>query len=128
MSDTNFQDGVNVNKTITINGNGFYLNGNDEARILNITADNVVLSNIKFINGYSLVGGAIFVNGTNCSIDNCYFTSNDAYNGGTIFIAASGCSVDESLFEYNHATYGTICCEGDNFTASNSNFMNNYVD
>ena len=95
MSDTNFQDGVNVNKTITINGNGFYLNGNDEARILNITADNVVLSNIKFINGYSLVGGAIFVNGTNCSIDNCYFTSNDAYNGGTIFIAASGCSVDE---------------------------------
>ena len=76
--------GILINKTITIDGNGHILNGNHTSRMFNITADNVVIKNINFINGnaYGLYfsnnagGGAIYWSGANGYIENCNFTNN----------------------------------------------------
>ena len=76
--------GILINKTITIDGNGHTLNGNHSSRMFNITADNVVIKNINFINGNAYGkyfsndagGGAIYWNGDNGYIINCSFTNN----------------------------------------------------
>ena len=76
--------GILINKTITIDGNGHTLNGNHGSRMFNITADNVVIKNINFINGNAYGkyfskdagGGAIYWSGANGYIENCNFTNN----------------------------------------------------
>lgn len=76
--------GILINKTITIDGNGHTLNGNHTSRMFNISADNVVIKNLNFINGnaYGLYfsndagGGAIYWNGANGYVENCNFTNN----------------------------------------------------
>ena len=59
--DESFSDkGINITKAITINGNGFTIDGLSKARIFNIYAsENVILNNITFINGKSDVIQAI---------------------------------------------------------------------
>lgn len=83
------KNGINITKAITINGNGFTINGLDKARIFNINAsENIVLNNITFINGKSDLGGAIIFNNDISSsvIDNCKFINNSATtNGGAIY-------------------------------------------
>ena len=54
---------ININKSITINGNGFTINSLENSRIFNIKASsNIFLNNITFVNGKSDVGGAIIFN------------------------------------------------------------------
>lgn len=40
--------GININNPLTINGNNFIISGNNSARIFNIHAANVILSDIAF--------------------------------------------------------------------------------
>jgi len=77
--------GIVVSKPIIIDGDGHTLDAKKSSRIFNVTADNVVLKNINFINGNSLGfyytfygGGAIYWSGNNGSIQNCIFTANTA--------------------------------------------------
>ena len=50
---------MNITSTLTINGNGYSLDALGRCRIFDIFAPNVVLNNIRFING-----NANGVNGT----------------------------------------------------------------
>lgn len=87
-NDYQYVDGANkgilINKSITIDGNGHTLNGNHLSRIFNITACDVVIRNINFINGNAygkyyikyVGGGAIYWNGANGVMENCNFTGN----------------------------------------------------
>ena len=76
--------GILINKSITIDGNGHTLNGNHLSRMFNITADNITIRNISFVNGNafgryftnSVGGGAIYWSGANGLIENCSFTNN----------------------------------------------------
>ncbi len=76
--------GILINKTITIDGNGHTINGNHTSRMFNISADDVIVKNINFINGNAYGkyfsndagGGAIYWNGANGYIENCNFTNN----------------------------------------------------
>ena len=83
------KNGINITKAITINGNGFTINGLDKSRIFNIDASNhIVLNNITFINGKSDLGGAIIFNNpiSNSVIDNCKFINNNVgTNGGALY-------------------------------------------
>ena len=76
--------GILISKSITIDGNGHTLDGNRLSRMFNITADNVTIKNINFINGNAygryfsndVGGGAIYWNGANGYLENCTFTDN----------------------------------------------------
>ena len=76
--------GVLISKSITIDGQGHTINGRHLSRIFNITADNVVIKNINFINGNAfgmyftmyVGGGAIYWSGNDGILENSNFTSN----------------------------------------------------
>ena len=80
---------ISITKAITINGNGFTINGMEKSRIFNIEASgNIVLSNITFLNGNSDLGGAVIFNNdvSDVVIDNCRFIDNyAAKNGGALY-------------------------------------------
>ena len=69
-------NGIKINKSITINGNGFIIDGKDGSRIFNISADNVVLENISLINGNGINGSAIYAEGENITIMNSILLNN----------------------------------------------------
>ena len=76
--------GILISKSITIDGDGHTLNGNKISRIFNITADNVTIKNVNFINGNAygryfsnnVGGGAIHWSGNNGYLLNCSFENN----------------------------------------------------
>ena len=104
------QEGIKITKAITINGNGFTINGLDKARIFNINAsENIVLNNITFINGKSDLGGAIIFNTavSDIVIDNCKFINNSAAtNGGAIYAKSTfiNSTIKNTEFISNTAT------------------------
>ena len=60
-NDSDYKDGIQITKdNIVIDGAGHTIDGAGQARIFNITSNNITLKNINFINGYSNgTGGAI---------------------------------------------------------------------
>ena len=111
--DSDFKDiGVEIiNKTLTINGNGHTLDGKNKSRILNILADNVVLNNITFINGYSAESiGALRCHGNNILISNCTFINNNANGSSAGDMDGTGI-VGGGIYingNYNHILYNTF--------------------
>ena len=101
---------INVNKNITINGQGAILDGDNRLGIMNIS-DNVAVTiiNITFINGnktHTNGGGAIYSRG-NLTIDSCHFKNTVAIGkdthgfdicGGAIYIGLGDLFVTDSTF------------------------------
>ena len=76
---------ITINKDLTINGNGHYIDANSKSAILFIKDCTVVLNNIKFYNAnedfYS--GGAIYSNQYSIlRVSGCGFYNNYAAGGG----------------------------------------------
>ena len=84
--------GIEIRRTVTIEGNNHTINGNKEARIFQMHGDNIILKNINFINAYADVsftfagdyGGAIYGRDTVFAI-NCTFTNNTAGRGAAMY-------------------------------------------
>ena len=80
--------GMYLNKSITINGNGYTISGENQARIFQISSGDITLNNLNFINGFnSNRGGAIYQTGGSTNIYNSSFknnreTGNNYYDGG----------------------------------------------
>ena len=51
--DSNYKDGIVIDKEISINGRGFIINGDNNARAFYVSASDVVLRNLEFINCFS---------------------------------------------------------------------------
>ena len=105
----NFKEGMQIKRALTIDGNGFTINGLKKSRIFNITASDVVLRNITFINGNSELGGAVIFNNdvSGIAIDNCKFINNSAAkNGGALYVngAFVNSTIGNSEFISNVAT------------------------
>ena len=128
---------INVNKTLTIDGNGSTLifDGSDKNYTspffyINHTS-NVVLKNIKFVDGNCFFGGAISWDGDNGIISGCEFISNlarrDMAIGGAILMLGNNCSVINSTFINNqaHEYGGAIVWNGTDGTIDNCRFMGN---
>lgn len=148
-NDYYFVDGSNkgilISKPITIDGAGHTLNGNKLSRIFNITADNVVLRNIDFINGNAygryfskdIGGGAIYWNGANGFVENCNFTANcgygiedDSFDEEEVFIDENGVEIHSYRFRPIGAKTnegGAIVWNGTNGTVSKCIFRDNGV-
>lgn len=131
--DLTYKDGIPIDKKITIDGNGFTINGNNLARIFKVNSDSVTLKNIKFMKGYggddytTCDGGAIYWAGnygkvSDCSFVNCPFEKMNR-NGGAIYWTGKYGKVSDCNFKDCFAHYGgAICCFGDNFTVSDCSF------
>ena len=119
-------EGIYIDKSITIDGNGFKINAKEKSRIFKITADNVILKNISFTNGKTTEnGGAVFFEKSGI-VTNCNF-SNNFNDGGTVFFVGKG-EVTNCNFTGNNATTGSAIYFWNNrvtHTVSNSIFLNN---
>ena len=119
-------EGIYIDKSITIDGNGFKINAKEKSRIFKITADNVILKNISFTNGKTTGnGGAVFFEKSGI-VTNCNF-SNNFNDGGTVFFVGKG-EVTNCNFTGNNATTGSAIYFWNNrvtHTVSNSIFLNN---
>ena len=88
-TDWNFRFGINISKSLTIDGNGFTIDGGKRGRIFQVTAANVTLKNINFVNTNPVDnkgGGAVYWSGANgvlsgSSFVNNYVTVNDYTSG-----------------------------------------------
>ena len=83
-------DGVLINRSVTINGNGFTIDAKGKSRIFKVTAGSINITNITFKNGNADYGGAIYFNGDIASNMNATFINNTADNhGGAIYVQGS---------------------------------------
>ena len=116
-NDSAYITGIPINTTITINGNGYTIDGNNTARIFKVTDNgNLTLINLTLTQGQGQddgpndmnVGGAIYVNNSNITIIDSNITQNNATNGGAIY-TNDNCNVtiNGSLFTKNTAINGS---------------------
>ena len=133
-------DGININKKLTINGNGYVIDALSQSRIFNIYSVPVTLKNITFKNSYSSMGGAIQCYKSNCFIINSSFNNNTIIQGdskracgGAIYFEDGDLFIKNSIFinndiirDHSYDCYGgAIYCKSNNATIINSIFNNN---
>ena len=116
-SDSDYKNGITIDKKITINGNGYAINGNNQVRAFGVDASDVILNNINFVNcsvenSPDESGGAIRWNGDNGALSGCSFVN--------CFIYSS------SSNEFSYSRGGAVCWYGDNGSLSDCNFENCY--
>ena len=109
-------DGVTISKSITINGNGYVLDAKGQARIFNITSNNVILNNITFVNGGCVnYGSAVYCDHNNLSIIDSRFINNSAMiSGGAVYIKGDSFNnkIINCTFEKNTAKTSGGAFEG----------------
>ena len=74
-SDT-ITDGIKINKTITIIGNGHTIDAKGQTRIFNVNASDVSIKQIRFENGKDIEGSVAYLAKENVRINQCIFLNN----------------------------------------------------
>ena len=100
-------EGIPIDKSITIDGNGFIIDAQEKSRIFKISSENVVLKNIIFTNGKATNDGGAVCFEKSGTVANCIFTNNYAIRGGAVYFnqyAADG-EVTNCAFTNNSAAY-----------------------
>ena len=137
--DSNYKNGIVIDKEITINGRGFIINGNNKASAFNVTSGNVILKNIEFTdctsysynyrNGVSdsqNYGGAVYWSGANgilfsCNFVNCYSSSStfgygsassSSYGGAVYWDGINGSLFDCSFVDCYSKTNSSCTFSG----------------
>ena len=122
---------ITVNKELTIKGNGeTTLDAKNLSGILSVSANNVRINNIRFVNGkINANGGAINWIGKNGTISNCTFINCSAENGGSVYWNAENGMINTSTFDKSTATSngGAIYWNANNGEIANSIFTNSYA-
>ena len=143
--DDGYDEGVSITRSLTIDGNGHYIDGYDRGRIFYISnGADVTLKNLILERGFSSEGGAIYVyGGSSLTLINCTFANNTAdlkeepqgginipYGGAVYVHYNSNCNVIDSKFYHNiaNASGGAIAGFYDcNINIFNSTFSENGV-
>ena len=128
VSDSAFTGGIEITRSVTINGNGHTIDAKGQARIFYVGGDNVTINNITFVNGSAEYGGAIFWGGANGAVSgSCFIGNNASVDGGAIYWLGANGAVSDSIFTGNNASNngGAICWNGDNGAVSGSCFTGN---
>ena len=102
-------DGIVIDKKVTIDGNGFYINALEQSRIFNLATDGIKLTNILFALGFSdSKGGAIYGNDVNdILIEDSQFAQSAARDGGAVYLKGNDNVIDNSSFISNGLKYKT---------------------
>jgi len=106
-------------KTLTINGNGKTIDGQNNYQFLHVDHVDVTLKNLKIIN---CGGGAIFTIFGDLTVYDCTFNNNTGDYGGAIY--GEKVTIYNSTFNNNTGDYGGAIY-GDQLTIYNSTFNNN---
>ena len=77
-------DEITVDKSLTIDGNGHTLDAKGLSHVFTVQADNVVITNVKFLNGDETDGGAIKWDGNLGTLKDCIFESCYSDEGSAI--------------------------------------------
>ena len=131
--DVNYDSHVSimVNKSITIDGNGFTLNSLKQFNILEVSADNVVLKNINFINGMNpyYPGGAVVWQGVNGTLTSCNFSDCTGSGGSAVNWDAPNGTISNCIFSNNGLDYGcgALCLNDGFISVFNCQFIANYA-
>lgn len=122
-----FKNGIEINRELTVNGNGFTINAADHARIFKITSNNVTIKNITFTNAYGSdneYGGAVYWKGDfgrvmDCSFINCranalsgavhWELSSDSIVSNCIFVNCSAVKYDGGAVTWYSSIRSVIC-------------------
>ena len=122
--DSDLKNGIEISKSITIDGQGHKIDGAGKMRIFQVT-DNaaVTFKNMVLLNGWvddEEFGAAVWNNGTgNVTAINCTFKNNNAsYDGGAIY---NGSAVNCSFINNTAQRGGAISIS----SAVNCSFFNN---
>jgi len=124
--------GIYIKKSIKIEGNGHTISGNNISKIFIVTANNVILKNINFNDGYNsknLHGSAITWQGNNGKLINSNFTNNVGYVHSTVYWDGLNGEIINCNFKNNYQINGAgaIMWQAKNGKISNSNFIDNYA-
>ena len=115
------KNGITITKTITIDGNGHTIDGLEKSQLLLINkADNVVLKNIVFKNGYNKNAGIVSViNSNHVKFNKCSFIENNAGTGVVYLDNTNYTSFTNSEFVENSVEYmgGAIYMTHNRFTS-----------
>ena len=104
VADKGFEKGILINKSdFTVNGNGYTIDGANQARIFNIIGSNITILNLNLINGNSDEGGAIYTNST-ITLNKVSFINNNGTNGA-IFGNVGSQIIRDCHFENNTGIY-----------------------
>ena len=107
-NETDNKNGIVIAKdNFVLNGNGRTIDGKNQSRIFNITANNVTLSNLILTGGNANNGGAIYATGL-VTLNNVTFIDNYAsHNGGAVGIYGDAVlNCNNSNFIDNYAVEG----------------------
>lgn len=142
VNSSEFDDGILINKNVTIDGNGHFIDAKSNNRIFNVVNCSLTLKNITLKNGYyygyggaicaessvinledvvfcnnvALIGGAIMTNNTDINmVNNVVFNNNSAYVGGAIAILSRNVlDTKYATFDNNRAYYAVnVFSKGD---------------
>ena len=128
QNDSSLNQGIVIDRTLTIDGQGHSIDATQLGRIFNIAADNVVLKNIIFKNAYPSddCGGAIYSNALNLTVLNCTFDHNFAYYGSALYSNES-INLKDCTFTDNMGVHGTVYSAKGNVNVVSSIFIDNYA-
>ncbi|MEE1128713.1 MAG: hypothetical protein UHW99_01895, partial [Methanobrevibacter sp.] len=137
--DSSLTNGIEISKSITIDGQGHTLDAKGLSRIFYFSDTNryynLILKNINFVNGKSTKGGSLYFLGKNIDIINCTFeNSTSTDHGGAVYLDDSGTNIINSTFIKNAINVNTkyggavfIQENGGQNNFINSTFINNTV-
>ncbi|MBE6500678.1 MAG: hypothetical protein E7Z80_09100 [Methanobrevibacter thaueri] len=138
-TDNAFKNGITISKPITINGNGYTIDGDNLVRSFIVNANNVILKNIVIINTNSTeAGGSINWIGNNGQLLNCEFNNSISHGvksmAGFVVWRGSNGIIDNSKFNNgkiskyptDHDGAGAVLSYSENLKILNSNFYSNY--
>ena len=116
---------ISTMKEVTINGNGYTLNGNNKFFLTSNDSSKVIVNNLNIINCNSSEGGAI-INGGNLTLNNCTLENNHADNNGGAILNVGTLTLNNCILENNYADKmgGAIYNQGTS-TIKNTKFTNN---
>ena len=97
-----FPDGVIISKTISIDGNGFTICGNDSYRIFDVIAGTLTLNNVTVCHGNASQGAGVYVcSGASLVADGVTFTDNTANTKGGAIYSEGDVTVKNSEIDSN---------------------------
>ena len=130
-NETDDSSGIIIGKdNFVLNGNGRTINGNNQSRIFNITANNVTLSNLILTGGNAEKGGAIYATGL-LTLTNITFIDNYASKQGAAVGLYENVTIkcDNSRFIDNYAVEkgSAIYLDKGELDLSNTNMTSKFV-